>query len=138
MDEHFKYESSDRLMLLHAWRTLDKILEDKSPYSNKFFRTLMCVVITKAKSSLASSSRGSSISSTKSDSEALQSGECCKNMTYKLVCLFSVFYSIHTLVPVHTLNAFSKDAPLARLSLLIYMKFVVFQCLFNFHCYSMT
>ena len=74
MEEHFKYESSDRLMLLHAWRTLDKTLQGISPFSNKFFRTLMCIVITKAKSSIASSSRAGSISSTKSDSETFQNG----------------------------------------------------------------
>ena len=74
MEEHFRYESSDRLMLLHAWRTLDKTLPEISPFSNKFFRTLMCIVITKAKSSIASSSRAGSICSTKSDSETFQNG----------------------------------------------------------------
>ena len=75
MEEHFKNESSDRLMLLHAWRTLDMTLEGLSPYSNKFFRTLLDIVIARAKMPFVSSSRGGSISSIKSDIETIQSGK---------------------------------------------------------------
>ena len=75
MEEHFKYDSSDRLMLLHAWRTLDCTLQGLSPFSNMFFRTLMYIIIPKAKSIATSSSRGGSISSTKSDNEAVQIGK---------------------------------------------------------------
>ncbi|XP_065069505.1 protein unc-79 homolog [Rhopilema esculentum] len=67
MEEHFRDESEDRLALLYSWRTLSLIVEDSSPFSAKFFTSLLVYVITKAKTSAVSSSRGSSFSSTVSD-----------------------------------------------------------------------
>ena len=73
MEEHFRDESDDRLTLLHSWRTLSLILDDSSPFSAKFFTSLLVYVITKAKTSAISSSRGSSFSSTVSDEMFLAS-----------------------------------------------------------------
>ena len=75
MEEHFKRESADRLMLLHASRSLHLVLGDTSPLSTKYFANLLCYVLTKTKSSLTSSSRSSSLSSTQSETDAFYSSK---------------------------------------------------------------
>eukprot|EP00794_Sanderia_malayensis_P019917 gene19917-21865_t len=71
MEEHFRREGADRLMLLHVLRSLNSVLANTSPFSAKFFLKLFSHLMTKAnKYSSATPSGTESISSWMSDDES--------------------------------------------------------------------
>ncbi len=67
MDGHFQRESADRLMLLHALRSLNAVLANTSPFSAKCFLKLFSHLTTKSKASTSNSNYSGWASSTPSD-----------------------------------------------------------------------